>query len=104
MNRYVDVDKVIRDINEVILEKECDGKTNGFATFCFKLFANVLSKVPTADVEEVRHGKWIVCGTFDDFLKCSECGAKYPAETAIEFKGCPICRAKMDKEQEEWKV
>lgn len=98
MGRYIDVDEEIRKINEVIFEKERDGKDESFVTYCFRRFADALSKAPTADVEEVRHGKWIVCGTFDDFLKCSECRAKYPADTAIEFKGCPICRAKMDKE------
>lgn len=51
---------------------------------------------PDADVREVKHGKWVVSGTFDDFLKCSICGFDSVMFTANEFNYCPICGAKMD--------
>ena len=38
---------------------------------------------------------WIVSGMFDDFLKCSSCGYQQPWQTAIEYKYCPNCGAKM---------
>lgn len=48
---------------------------------------------PTADVQEVRHGKWIISS--DGYYPyCSECW-KEPKEIS-EF--CPHCGAKMDKE------
>lgn len=42
-------------------------------------------------------GEWIVCGMFDDFFKCSICGDMHPWQTAIEYKFCPNCGAKMRK-------
>ncbi len=45
-------------------------------------------------------GEWIVCGMFDDFFKCSSCGYKSPWQTAIEFKYCPNCGARMKGEND----
>lgn len=54
----------------------------------------------TADVVEVRHGHWVVCGTFDDFLTCSVCNSnKYPF--GYGFAYCPNCGARMDGERRE---
>lgn len=53
----------------------------------------VIDEQPTADVQEVRHGKWIISS--DGYYPyCSECW-KEPKEIS-EF--CPHCGAKMDKE------
>lgn len=98
MGRYIDVDKEIREINEVILEKEYAGKADEFTTYCFRVFANVLSKTPTADVQEVRHGYWIDTTTYCGEFTCSIC-----KETCVtnRYNYCPHCGAKMDKEKEE---
>nr|DAN18351.1 MAG TPA: DNA-directed RNA polymerase [Bacteriophage sp.] len=56
-----------------------------------------ITSIPTADVAEVRHGRWI------DGV-CSECGfdAMYykgiPAQVYTDY--CPSCGARMDKEAE----
>ena len=56
-----------------------------------------ITSIPTADVAEVRHGRWI------DGV-CSECGfdAMYykgiPAQIYTDY--CPSCGARMDKEDE----
>lgn len=52
---------------------------------------------PDADVHEVKRGKWIVCGMFDDFLKCSICGFEITMFNAFNY--CPICGAKMDEKE-----
>ena len=58
---------------------------------------DVITRVPAADVAEVRHGRWI------DGV-CSECGfdAMYykgiPAQVYTDY--CPSCGARMDKEDE----
>lgn len=58
---------------------------------------DVITRVPAADVAEVRHGRWI------DGV-CSECGFD-----AMYYKGIPVqvytdyfpsCGARMDKEDE----
>lgn len=45
---------------------------------------------------EQKKGKWIVTGTFDDFLKCSCCGYRKPWNQDI-FNFCPKCGAEMDE-------
>lgn len=111
MSRYIDVDEEIRKINETIFEKERDGKADEFTTYCFKLFANALSKAPTADVEEIKHGKWIKDkrerrgdGEIYDYC-CSLC--KSPAVEGcygncdVLTPYCSQCGARMQKEKEE---
>ena len=49
---------------------------------------------PTADVQEVRHGKWIKS---KNERKCSICDYFYFTNTK-SFNYCPNCGAKMDEE------
>ena len=48
---------------------------------------------PAADVQEVRHGKWVYHYRLKKFV-CLECG--FEARHKPEFKFCPACGAKMD--------
>lgn len=61
--------------------------------------AKLLDTVPTADVQEVRHGKWE-----DEFFDviCSVCKESFNVidNDVHRFDFCPNCGAKMDKEQE----
>ena len=57
-----------------------------------------------ADIEEVKHGHWIVMrGCVQATFECSECGFSFtnadPTEECVYF-GCPICLAKMDEGSE----
>ena len=63
--------------------------------------AELLDTVPIADVQEVRHGKWIE--QLDGTHYCSYCGR----DATYTFDGnevcgitCTYCGAKMDKECE----
>ena len=52
--------------------------------------------VPAADVQDVRHGRWVQ--DFDQDYYCSKCGA-YPVSYVEDFicpPYCPNCGAKMD--------
>lgn len=51
-----------------------------------------VNEQPTADVEEVKHGEWLLDG------RCSECLAN-PLTTHKSY--CPHCGAKMDGGKEE---
>jgi hypothetical protein len=88
MARYVDVDKA----KEIF-----HNKTGGSS------FDSFIDDAPTADVVEVRHGKWLPIVIQDNYLeppycdtiKCSECGQ----EADVSFhdaKYCFECGAKMD--------
>lgn len=69
-------------------------------------FITAIKNVKTADVQEVKHGKWID-EQLDKFRKwkstCSVCGwygvSNYDSYVDIyDFEYCPNCGAKMDKE------
>lgn len=63
---------------------------------------NRIMSISAADVEPVRHGRWIPINRINPVWtqfgiaqhKCSECGN----EETIARKRCPECGAKMDKE------
>lgn len=58
----------------------------------------LLECVSAADVEPVRHGRWVA---HDDFWrKCSECGKTWHEQWVISkaLNYCPNCGAKMDEE------
>ena len=61
----------------------------------------LLSRIPTADVEPVRHGRWIEYPAAH-YYKCSECRYTVPYRKAALMSGkrqynyCPSCGAKMD--------
>lgn len=54
--------------------------------------ADLIKKIPAADVQEVRYGNWFNNGSLS--CRCSECGCKSNRESNF----CPYCGAKMDKE------
>jgi predicted Zn-ribbon and HTH transcriptional regulator len=63
-----------------------------------------VDNVPTADVVEVRHGEWVEqIRDYGKYLvtegyKCSNCGFEL---TDNDYKYCPECGAKMDRERRE---
>lgn len=94
MARYIDAEELINNLNK-------------FAFESFNALINsLILKQPTADVQEVKHGKWID-ERLDKFRKwkstCSVCGwygvSNYDSYVDIyDFEYCPYCGAKMDKE------
>ena len=69
-----------------------------------------IKAIPAADVEPVRHGRWIQsteeCGWSElECAECSECGEDYVLdewgyEDFSKFMNyCPNCGAKLDKEE-----
>lgn len=92
MSRYIDAEKISYFVGarmQILARKE------------------VIDEVPTADVEEVKHGMWIpiqgeyhwaetgVVAPITLGYKCSICGD----EEKYKYKYCH-CGAKMDKENE----
>lgn len=63
---------------------------------------SLLSKIPSADVVEVRHGEWVRNVLFNGTHTCSVCGndpIHYDGSTGyVEVLSdyCPNCGAKMD--------
>lgn len=99
MARYIDVDKLIADCEEEIVDYDEDLQRH----FVVKAVpTEYIEDFPTADVAEVKHGKWI--GSLDfpimqAMIRCSLCNE--PSITMSKF--CPNCGAKMDLKEGETK-
>ena len=93
MSRYIDAEKLMAEFDKCLWGKEWD---KALARVC-------VANTPTADVQEVRHGKWEDTG--DGYL-CSECGMFLDTYLWVTrhydifhngFNYCPDCGARMDK-------
>ena len=61
-----------------------------------------IADVPTADVAEVRHGRWII-NDEDYWTKCSVCEFEYFDEQEDiynTYRYCPHCGARMGGDEE----
>ena len=88
MNRDIDVDELIRKINEY----ECYSYDSEISRIC-----ELINDAPARDVEPVRHGHWINDIHYPNWT-CSECGDHEGNKTD---KYCHICGAKMDEKEQE---
>mgnify|MGYP001086133498 CR=1 FL=1 len=87
MSRYVNIEPY--DDCKIVLHKEDEGVR------CRDL--------PTADVTDVKHGKWIyVDGDVGyNVYRCSKCGEVISLDEEKIYNYCPNCGAKMDGERKE---
>lgn len=96
MDDLISRQAAIEYFKRIIDATNTDGRYNlGFIDgleFCI----NHLSTMPSAQPTQ-KKGRWIVTGTFFDFLKCSCCGYKKPWNQDI-FNFCPNCGAEMEGE------
>lgn len=88
---------------EYINRAELIENLNKFAPEHYNALINqLITKQPTADVMEVKHGKWIVPSgaikIFEDrYVICSECNVMIPVVKELDrYWYCPNCGAKMD--------
>ena len=69
---------------------------------CCDFAIRMVNLMPTADVQEVRHGSWKP--GYEDWRKqivgdeCSECGFKHYGTNIRNYHYGPNCGVKMDKE------
>lgn len=91
MAKYIDAEAVKSAVRDAV--------NNGFASTLYDQ-EEIIDALPAADVEPVRHGRWI---KYAGKLVCSECN-RYPPmkdesggwRTHHEWPYCPNCGAKMD--------
>lgn len=93
MPRYIDADEFVK---RVIQYPRQSTKTIGLA----------LADTPTADAQEVKHGKWINAKPMSGRVGkvCSACGneAYWDSDYGQQlFDWCPYCGADMRKETED---
>lgn len=98
MSRYIDADNLIKKMQERYNNLS---NGDGFYDHFTQGYEDALSTVenePTADVREVKHGKWLNYRFGLEVVTCSICRAVY--EGGDSFRFCPKCGAKMDLEDD----
>lgn len=101
MSDYIDRDKAIMAITSIASEvaQNAPYDAEWFDRLAERQveIISVIMQEPTADVEPVRHGRWI---WDDEGYHCSECWYHAQGNTleCMEgtFRFCPICGAKME--------
>lgn len=95
--KFIDAEKLERHFKNCIDEvRNANGVTEDFENAL-----TATKNQPSANVQEVRHGKWEEC--FEDWRhqmqgnKCSECGYETYGDV-LNYNYCPHCGAKMNKE------
>lgn len=86
MSKYIDAEGIMRACFSSYVT------TNNKA---YMEIANLANGVPAADVQEVRHGRWINDG---HTLACSNCHTINIR--GVEYAYCPNCGASMDGDTE----
>lgn len=122
--KYVDMDEILERLadmrGDLSEEPQYD---EGVEDCLYEIEAMIQYNLPSVDVEEVRHGKWIIKNNephwqdkdhYSLFITCSECGLthflgttryaneyneqKFKDNNYDEYLFCRKCGAKMDKE------
>lgn len=111
MTRYINADKILSHLNDEI--KACGdcyvySQPVVYGTYLGLTYArSVVETAETADVQEVRHGRWIDLHDenvlYEQTYKCSACGEWFVIEAGTPkengYKYCPNCGARMDGEK-----
>ena len=104
MAEYIDREAVLSDAYETVVFSTRNGATSTEVRGANKVIDRIKS-APTADVVEVRHGKWMPIVIQESYLdppycdtcKCSMCEYEIDVSETI-YNYCPNCGAKMDLE------
>ena len=101
MSRYIDADALLKSIGHIP-----EGVISDYDAGRWDV-TQLVKEAPTADVVEVRHGKWVShivgeAGSFDIYAHyCNECDFVYESGSEYGCKYCPNCGAKMDGGREQ---
>ena len=92
MDEYIKREAAIERLKKNLYASNPDS----FSYLCFQDAINSVQEIPAADVEPVRHGRWVKDG---EVVVCSECGEEHAWD---EYRAtyCEDCGAKMDEEED----
>lgn len=95
MPKYVNYDDVWNMLNSLGYSCETDEQGDGWDNAIDTVIEH-LQEIPAADVQEVRHGKWLQVQGGKMFY-CSHCNDMLVLEYMTKiFSYCPNCGARMD--------
>lgn len=90
---YIERDAVYNMLNEAMTTGMVDVYTATQRRSDFEEALEAIELVPTADVQPVKHGRWII-NSDGYYPQCSECMSEPQGRAMTDF--CPNCGAKMD--------
>lgn len=98
MAGYIDKNDLKEYISGYI--KSCNGKPTYTDIDAMVGIISLLEQMPAADVQPVKHGRWIYKGTVNswDEMACSCCNAAFATqdrEQILDWEFCPHCGADM---------
>lgn len=108
MADYISREAAIKELCDTY-EREFPTADGSFDLFAVRIMPKVLRSIPAADVEPVRHGRWVSweeaenCVPSPDRHECSVChDAAQVLVNGLELLSdyCPNCGSKMDLEDE----
>ncbi len=102
MAEYIDREKAIDLFYPVDPENDgSDGCTVLFQSgnYSSDEIETMLSELPAADVDPVRHGEWMIADTVIENAVCSCCRTHFQSYYQA-YSYCPNCGARMDLEEE----
>ena len=109
MSRYIDANVLIDAIENCSYTTWSKDINRAWWAQAVKVKDNMvecIKNTPTADVVEVRHGRWeTVCNatttaSFNWYMHaCSACSYSYKTVAPIGYNYCPKCGTKMDVER-----
>ena len=85
MSRYIDADNLI-SVLDILSDKGGDIRY-------WEQLKTIVDSMPTADVQEIKRGRWIEVNDDDSLYKCSACGEL----SCCNSPYCGECGAKMDE-------
>lgn len=102
MDEYISREEAIKELHEVY-ENEYPTASGDFDEYASHDVPNVLRNIPSADVQPVKHGRWLpsdscitaAYGTIHCQI-CSECGADLMEDNDYDYDFCPVCGTRMD--------
>lgn len=99
MSRYIDVDILKRVTDNFAFLRTGDDYDSGYND-CMSMVENTVNVYSTADVAEVKHGKWMLEREPNGkpyCYHCSVCDDDYHfIGIKTQYRYCPNCGAKMD--------
>lgn len=93
MARYIDADELLKRLNACKYPVEKTTMRQVTYNAAISDACRGVDTMPAADVQEVRHGRWI--NTQYPYGKCSECGC-FLDTVENETNYCPNCGSRMD--------
>lgn len=104
MVEYIDRKWVMSDLEYLISHTA----PNSSEHYAYNLVKRIVKSIPTTDVVEVKHGKWVRTDAYPHRIYCSVCYKTYVTNEEIiqgrswypayctEAEWCPHCGARMD--------